>query len=45
MFAGAIAKYFQNTFREATLLRRCVGGIAFLRGAAGTIQELFQDRV
>ncbi len=43
VFAGAIAKYFQNAVREATLLRRCVGGIAFLPGAAGTIQELFQD--
>ena len=43
VFAGAIAKYFQNTVREATLLRRCVGGIAFLPGAAGTVQELFQD--
>ena len=43
VFAGAIAKYFQNAVREATLLRRCVGGIAFLPGAAGTVQELFQD--
>ena len=43
VFAGAIAKYFQNAIREATLLRRCVGGIAFLPGAAGTVQELFQD--
>ena len=43
VFAGAIAKYFQNAVREATLLRRCDGGIAFLPGAAGTVQELFQD--
>ena len=43
VFPGAIAKYFQNAVREATLLRRCVGGIAFLPGAAGTVQELFQD--
>jgi predicted Rossmann-fold nucleotide-binding protein len=43
VFPGGIAKYFQNAVREATLLRRCVGGIAFLPGAAGTVQELFQD--
>jgi len=43
VFAGSIAKYFQNSVREATLLRRCVGGIAYLPGAAGTVQELFQD--
>jgi predicted Rossmann-fold nucleotide-binding protein len=43
VFPGAIAKYFQNAIREATLLRRCDGGIAYLPGAAGTVQELFQD--
>jgi predicted Rossmann-fold nucleotide-binding protein len=43
VFPQAIAKYFQNAVREATLLRRCNGGIAFLPGAAGTVQELFQD--
>jgi predicted Rossmann-fold nucleotide-binding protein len=43
VFAPAIAKYFQNAVREATLLRRCDGGIAFLPGAAGTVQEIFQD--
>jgi predicted Rossmann-fold nucleotide-binding protein len=43
VFPGAIAKYFQNAVREATLARRCAGGIAFLPGAAGTVQELFQD--
>lgn len=42
-FASGIAKYFQNSLREATLLRRCDGGIVFLRGAAGTVQEIFQD--
>ncbi|WP_026927603.1 LOG family protein [Granulicoccus phenolivorans] len=41
-FATAIAKYFQNALREDTLLHRCRGGIVFLEGAAGTIQELFQ---
>jgi predicted Rossmann-fold nucleotide-binding protein len=43
VFAGAIAKFFQNSVREATLLRRCDGGIVFLPGAAGTVQEIFQD--
>jgi predicted Rossmann-fold nucleotide-binding protein len=43
VFAPAIAKYFQNSVREATLLRRCDGGIVFLPGAAGTVQEIFQD--
>ncbi len=43
VFAGAIAKFFQNSVREATLLQRCTGGIVFLPGAAGTVQEIFQD--
>lgn len=42
-FAGRIAKFLQNSVREATLLERCNGGIAFLPGAAGTVQEIFQD--
>ena len=43
LFAGAIAKFFQNSVREATLLNRCTAGIVFLPGAAGTVQEIFQD--
>jgi predicted Rossmann-fold nucleotide-binding protein len=42
-FAGRIAKFLQNSVREATLLERCTGGIVFLPGAAGTVQEIFQD--
>lgn len=42
-FASAIAKYFQNSLREDTLLRHCDGGIVFMPGAAGTVQEIFQD--
>jgi len=42
-FATAIAKYFQNSVREDTLLRSCDAGIVFLPGAAGTVQEIFQD--
>ena len=43
VFAGGIAKFFQNSVREATLLNRCDGGVVFLPGAAGTVQEVFQD--
>lgn len=43
VFAGAIAKYFRNSLREATLLEVCSAGIVFLPGAAGTVQEVFQD--
>jgi predicted Rossmann-fold nucleotide-binding protein len=42
-FATAVAKYFQNALREDTLLRRCDAGVVFLPGAAGTVQEIFQD--
>ena len=39
----AIAKYFRNATREATLLEVCDAGIVFLPGRAGTVQEVFQD--
>jgi len=42
-FATAIAKYFRNSTREAILLEICDAGIVFLPGAAGTVQEVFQD--
>ncbi|HET9499048.1 MAG TPA: Rossmann fold nucleotide-binding protein [Marmoricola sp.] len=42
-FATSIAKYFRNALREDELLRICSGGIVFLPGAAGTVQEIFQD--
>jgi predicted Rossmann-fold nucleotide-binding protein len=42
-FATHIAKYFANAIREAILLELCHGGIIFLPGAAGTVQEIFQD--
>lgn len=42
-FPTAIAKYFANAPREATLLQVCNAGIVFLPGAAGTVQEVFQD--
>lgn len=42
-FASHIAKYFRNALREDILLSRCDAGIVFLPGAAGTVQEIFQD--
>jgi predicted Rossmann-fold nucleotide-binding protein len=41
-FASVIAKYFSNALREDVLLRICRGGLVFLPGAAGTVQEIFQ---
>ena len=41
--ATAIAKYLRNAVREAVLLQICQSGIVFLPGAAGTVQEVFQD--
>ncbi len=43
LFATHIAKYFANSVREAILLELCTGGIVFLPGSAGTVQEIFQD--
>lgn len=43
VFATAVAKYFRNATREATLLQVCDAGIVFLPGAGGTVQEVFQD--
>ena len=42
VFASAIAKYFSNALREDTLLELCGGGVLYLPGAAGTVQEIFQ---
>ena len=42
LFASHIAKYFDNALREDVLLSLCRGGIVYLRGAAGTVQEIFQ---
>jgi predicted Rossmann-fold nucleotide-binding protein len=43
VFTTVIAKYFRNATREAILLEICDAGIVFLPGAAGTVQEIFQD--
>jgi predicted Rossmann-fold nucleotide-binding protein len=42
VFATEIAKYFSNALREDTLLSRCRGGVVYLPGRAGTVQEIFQ---
>jgi predicted Rossmann-fold nucleotide-binding protein len=42
VFASSIAKYFSNALREDVLLSRARGGIVYLPGAAGTVQEIFQ---
>ena len=42
LFATGIAEYFANALREDTLLHRCRGGIVYLPGQAGTVQEIFQ---
>lgn len=42
-FATDIAKYFKNAIREDILLHICEGGIVYLPGAGGTVQEIFQD--
>lgn len=42
-FANHVAKYFQNSIREDVLLSIAANGIIYTRGAAGTLQEVFQD--
>ncbi|MFG3190869.1 LOG family protein [Streptomyces omiyaensis] len=42
-FAGHIAKYFTNALREDGLLARSTAGVVFLPGAAGTVQEIFDN--
>ncbi len=42
-FATDIGKYFQNSLREDGLVTFCSGGVVYTPGAAGTVQEIFQD--
>ncbi|MGW1895806.1 LOG family protein [Streptomyces sp. NPDC002004] len=42
-FAAHIAKYFANATREDGLLARSNAGVVFLPGAAGTVQEIFDN--
>ena len=43
VFAGEVAKYFQNSIREDGLLAAATHGIIYAQGSAGTLQEVFQD--
>ena len=42
-FATHVAKYFANSIREDGLLAIATRGVVFAPGAAGTVQEVFQD--
>ena len=42
-FATEIAKFFENSIREDSLLAIATGGVIYTPGSAGTLQEIFQD--
>lgn len=44
-FATRIAKFFNNSIREDSILTEAYGGIIFMPGSAGTLQEIFQEAV
>jgi len=44
-FATDIAKFFDNSIREDSILTIAFGGIIFTPGSAGTMQEVFQEAV
>ena len=44
-FATHIAKFFDNSVREDTILTEAYGGLVFMPGSAGTLQEIFQEAV
>ncbi|MBR1551759.1 MAG: hypothetical protein IJ632_05500 [Muribaculaceae bacterium] len=44
-FATHIAKLFENSVREDSILTLAYGGIIYTPGSAGTMQEIFQDAV
>lgn len=45
IFATHIAKYFNNSIREDALLTEAYGGLIYMPGSAGTLQEIFQEAV
>jgi predicted Rossmann-fold nucleotide-binding protein len=45
LFASHVAKMFQNSVREAGLVRIARAGLVFAEGKAGTLQEVFTDAV
>ena len=44
-FATHIAKFFENSIREDSILTLAYGGIVYTPGSAGTMQEILQDAV
>ncbi len=44
-FATHIAKFFNNSIREDSILTEAYGGIIYMPGGAGTLQEVFQEAV
>ena len=44
-FATHIAKYFDNSIREDSIVTIAMGGIVYTPGSAGTMQEIFQEAV
>lgn len=44
-FATHIAKFFDNSIREDEILTVSYGGLIYMPGSAGTIQEIFQEAV
>lgn len=45
IFATHIAKMFNNSIREDALLTEAYGGLIYMPGSAGTLQEIFQEAV
>lgn len=45
VFATHVAKFFENSIREDVLLTEAYGGLIFMEGSAGTLQEIFQEAV
>ncbi|MGH7023674.1 MAG: hypothetical protein ACREEB_08800 [Caulobacteraceae bacterium] len=43
LFASVSGKYFMNSLREDGLVSIANGGLVFAKGAAGTVQEVFQN--
>lgn len=44
-FATHIAKFFDNSVREDSILTLAFGGLIYTPGSAGTMQEIFQEAV
>lgn len=44
-FSTHIAKFFDNSIREDMILTIAYGGLIYMPGSAGTLQEIFQEAV